>query len=101
MGWKGKLIGLLFVYFAGFATAIYCLAPVPEDQAREYGRKEFPYSVAKSDQFAKSFNVGLRKWLDFTRDAAARTTEYVKRKVNEKETDRLTGEEADPNTNSY
>ncbi len=27
MGWRGKLISLLIVYFAGFVTAIYYLAP--------------------------------------------------------------------------
>jgi hypothetical protein len=27
MGWRSKFIFLMLVYFAGFATAIYCLAP--------------------------------------------------------------------------
>ncbi|MGD0785409.1 MAG: hypothetical protein ABR969_06325 [Sedimentisphaerales bacterium] len=27
MGWKGKFVFLLIVYFAGFATAVYYLAP--------------------------------------------------------------------------
>ncbi len=31
MGWKGKFIFLLIVYFAGFATAVYYLAPPGEN----------------------------------------------------------------------
>ena len=30
-----KLISILIIYFAGFATAIYMLAPVPKSQARQ------------------------------------------------------------------
>jgi len=29
--WRSKFIFLLIVYFAGFATAIYILVPVPEN----------------------------------------------------------------------
>ena len=27
MGWRSKFVFVLIVYFAGFATAIYCLCP--------------------------------------------------------------------------
>lgn len=32
MGWKSKFLFLLIVYFSGFATAIYYLAPPGENQ---------------------------------------------------------------------
>ena len=84
MGWRGKIVLLLIFYSAGFATAIYCLAPVPQEQAALYGEKGFPQSAIKSDWFAKSANVTLRKLLDFSKDAAVRTTDYIKQKANEK-----------------
>jgi hypothetical protein len=84
MGWKGKLICILVIYFAGFATAIYCLAPVPEDQAVYYDQKGFPYTAVKSDQFAKSFNVSLHKGINYTKDIASRTVDYLKQRANEK-----------------
>ncbi len=79
-GWRGKLIFLLIVYFAGFATAIYCLAPVFDGCARLPSDRGFAYSVLKSDEFAKSFNVGMHKCLDYSRDAARRASAYLKEK---------------------
>ncbi len=84
MRWRGKLVCLLIFYFAGFATAIYCLAPVPEEQAAFYGKQGFPQSAIKSDWFAKSANVALRKAVNFTADAAFRTIEQIKQKSAEK-----------------
>jgi len=84
MGWRGKLICLLIFYFAGFATAIYCLAPVPEEQAAFYGKQGFPQSAIKSDWFAKSANVAIRKLLDVSHDAASKTIQKIKQKSAEK-----------------
>ncbi len=78
-GWRGKLIFLLVVYFAGFATAIYCLAPV-SDLSSEKG---FAHSALKSDEFAKSFNVGMHKCLYYGRDAAQRMSAFLKKKVDD------------------
>jgi hypothetical protein len=87
MRWRGRLVCLLIFYFAGFATAIYCLAPVPDEQAAFYGEKGFPQSAIKSDWFAKSANVALRKAVNFTADAAFRTIEQIKQKSAEKPDD--------------
>jgi len=86
-GWRSKLILLLVVYFAGFATAIYCLAPVPENQGRQLREKSFTTSVFKSDEFAQSFNVGIHKCVDFAKDAACRVSRFVKQKLDERQTD--------------
>jgi len=80
--WRSKLIFLLIIYFAGFATAIYTLAPVPESRTR---KKTFAYSAVKSDEFAKSFNVGMRKCLDFGKDVACRTGRFIKQKYNDRQ----------------
>lgn len=80
MGWRGKLICLLIFYFAGFATAIYCLTPVPQEQNAVCAQQGFPQSATKSDQFAKSFSVSLRKFIGFTKSAASETITRLKQK---------------------
>jgi len=84
---RSKFIFLLIVYFAGFATAIYCLAPAPEGQNLQSGEKSFMNSVVKSDDFAQSFNTGLHKCIDFSKDAAWRAGRFIKQKLNEREAD--------------
>lgn len=81
--WKNKLTFLLIVYFAGFATAIYCLAPVPENQANQTTEKSFAHSALKSDEFAQSFNTGMHKCIDFCKDVALRGRELLKQKLND------------------
>ena len=85
-GWRIKFVFLLVVYFAGFATAVYCLAPVPENRARRlYDEKSFVYSALKSDEFAKSFNTGMHKCIDFSKDAAGHVGELIKQKLDERQ----------------
>ena len=86
-GWRSKIIFLLIVYFAGFASAVYCLAPVPEKQASGSSEKGIVYSVFKSDEFAQSFNTGMHKCLDFAKDIAQQAGKFVKQKVDERQTD--------------
>lgn len=84
-GWRIKLIFLLMVYFAGFATAIYCIAPVPENQTSETCERSFAFSAVKSDEFAKSFNSGMHKCIDFGKDAALRVGKILKEKLDERQ----------------
>ena len=83
-GWRIKLIFLLIVYFAGFATAIYCLAPVHENQAVGPCEESFAYSALKSDKFAQSFNAGMHKCIDFGKSAAWRAGDFLKQKLDER-----------------
>lgn len=85
MSWRIKFIFLLIVYFSGFATAIYTLAPAPQGQAYQPTDKTFAYSAIKSDDFAKSFNAGMHKCIDFGKDAAWRIAKYLKEKIDEKQ----------------
>jgi len=83
-GWRSKFIFLLVVYFAGFATAIYCLAPAPDAKACRPSEKGFAYSAVKSDEFAKSFNVGMHKCLYYGKDAAKRGSAFLKQKLDDR-----------------
>jgi len=82
--WRTKLIFLLIVYFAGFATAIYTLAPVPESQVCQLHEKKLVYSALKSDEFAKSFNQGMHKCIDFSKQAARRAGEFINQKLKDR-----------------
>ncbi|MDD5063920.1 MAG: hypothetical protein PHQ35_04060 [Phycisphaerae bacterium] len=82
-GWRGKLIFLLIVYFAGFATAIYCIVPVSDEHIRRSSNRGFAHSAVKSDEFAKSFNVKMHKCLDYSKDAAKRMNTYLKEKFDD------------------
>ena len=98
-GWRTKFVFLLIVYFGGFATAIYTLAPVPENKANAYanssflrsnkagetGEKSSVFSALKSDEFAKSFNTGIHKCIEFAKDAAWRTAKFIKQKIEERQ----------------
>jgi len=83
-GFRSKFIFLLVVYFAGFATAIYCLAPAPENQVNQSCEKGFAYSALKSDEFAQSFNAGMQKCLGFGRDVVGRVEKFVRQKIDER-----------------
>jgi hypothetical protein len=77
-GWRNKLILLLVVYFFGFATAIYCLAPVPQNKYHRTGESSFAHSALNSDEFAIAFNEGLHRVINFSKSAALRTADLIK-----------------------
>lgn len=83
-GWRHKLIFLLVIYFAGFATAVYCLAPAPQNADNRTDDNSFAYSVLKSDEFAMAFNEGLHKIIDFSKSAALHTADFIKQEYNQR-----------------
>ena len=78
-------------FFHGFATAIYVLSPVPEDNYASSDWDEWEAgsirSFAKSDHFAESFNAGMHKCVDFVKDISIRTGQYIKQKYKERQAD--------------
>ncbi len=85
-GWRSKFIWFLIVYFLGFATAIYFLAPVSEDYAASCERNSFVDSVLKSNDFAISLNTGMHKCVDFVKEAAKDLNNFIKQKVSKTRT---------------
>lgn len=82
-GWRSKFVLLLIVYFLGFATAIYFLAPVSKDYAADSGQNSFVDSALKSNDFATSLNTGLHRCVDFAKVAAKDLGDFIKHKVSE------------------
>ena len=79
-GWRTKFIFLLIVYFAGFASAIYALAPTPQGQDDEGGVLNSDFQVSS---FAKSFNSGMHKAIGAGKEAAQHAAKFVKQKIDE------------------
>jgi len=83
MGWRSKFVFVLIVYFAGFATAVYCLAPPPESTTISTSQKNVLGAKFRSDQFAKSVNTGIYKCIDLGKDAATRAAQVIREKMEE------------------
>lgn len=83
-GWRSKLVFMLVVYFAGFATAIYALSPAPEGQIDGSGKTVID-SFLKSDDFAQSFNSGVHKCVALGKEAVERSAKYIKQRIDERQ----------------
>ena len=84
---RNKILLALITYFAGFATAIYALAPSYEKNggskkidSREVG--------SKSEKFALKFSSGMRKCLNFAEEKAEEVGQAVKAELSERYKDR-------------
>jgi hypothetical protein len=87
-GWRIKFIFVLIVYFAGFATAVYTLAPAHEGKAgvsQKSSQKNSAHTTFNSDKFVESFNSGMHKCVDFSKEAACRTAKFIKEKIEERQ----------------
>ncbi|MFA6186807.1 MAG: hypothetical protein WC770_06320 [Phycisphaerae bacterium] len=93
MGWRSKFIFLLVVYFAGFATAIYYLAPNGRvnsgsggyvsgsaDQSDSVGsfsglydkacaKAQANFSGMDSKEFKEKFNLGMQKLMEMSKSS--------------------------------
>ena len=87
--WRSKVVFVLVVYFSGFATAIYTLAPAPDKPTHQPGAKDLTSAAFKSDEVAKSFNQGMHKCIDLGKDFAWRAAKLMKEKLNEETQEHL------------
>ncbi|MEN6426002.1 MAG: hypothetical protein ABFE13_11600 [Phycisphaerales bacterium] len=82
MGWRTKFLFLLIVYCAGFATAIYCLAPAPEPgEGKSLQLAKLPGSI-NSQVIVSSVNSGIHKCVDLGKEAAAELAKRVQKEIN-------------------
>ncbi|HUV64485.1 MAG TPA: hypothetical protein VMW24_11350 [Sedimentisphaerales bacterium] len=87
-GWRSKLIFLLIVYFGGFATAIYMLAPAPKNAKPLALGSLLPSRTGQaeritSEEFVESFNTGMHKAFAFGKVAALHTAKFIREKLKE------------------
>ncbi len=81
MGWRTKLIFLLIVYCAGFATAVYCLAPAPEPVPGQSLQLAGIPAAIKSQELAQSVNSGIHKCVDLGKEAAGELAKRIRKEI--------------------
>ena len=86
MGLRAKFVFLLIVYAAGFLTAVYCLAPAPEQTPGQSGQQASILGTLKSDEFAQSVNSGMHKALALGKEAAGKAAVKIRKKIKEAQT---------------
>jgi hypothetical protein len=84
-GFRSRFIFTFVVYFLGFASAIYVLAPPPEGQDYQYSATDGSDFNFDSQEFVKSFNSGMHKCVDFGKEATLRTVHYIREKIREQQ----------------
>lgn len=78
----------LIIYFAGFATAVYYLAPA-SDKANGGGMRTGGFgfssqaSGCKSEEFGKVAGASMRKFVTFAEEKAVQLGEIIKRELAE------------------
>ena len=80
-----KILFLMIVYFAGFATAVYCLTPVHANPALHAGANSDALSGVKSAEFKQNFYVAINRLGVVARDTACGAYEFVKQKLDERQ----------------
>ena len=83
--WRGKLITALVIYFAGFATAIYFLAPVTETAAETAKVTKSSERNSETQQFAIAFNGKMKQALSFAEEKAVELGQVIKTELAERQ----------------
>lgn len=78
---RTKFVILLIAYFAGFATAVYLITPVSQQNGQTV-QAGLDSSIS-SNQVVQSLNNGLHKAVDVTKAAAKDAGNYIQQKLNE------------------
>lgn len=82
MGWRAKFVFILMVYAAGFATAVYFLAPPPNSSDSDRGQtREMSFD---SRAFTDAVNSGLHKGVDLTKDIARQASTLIKQELEQR-----------------
>ena len=74
------------MYFVGFATAIYALAPVADAEPHSAKIRSHSGTGSNSEQFASAFNSHMRKYLSVAEEKAEKLGEFINEKLAERRT---------------
>ena len=85
--WRRRILLALITFFAGFATAIYALAPASDKTGGKDADVRRSKTSSKSEKFAMMFNSGMRRCLSFAEEKAAEVSEVVKAELAERQKD--------------
>lgn len=85
-----KILLLMIIYFAGFATAVYCLTPVHANPALHAGGNNFfaksdALSGVKTEEFKQNFYVAVSRLGVVARDTACGAYQFVRQKLEKRQ----------------
>jgi len=80
--WRGVLILLVIVYVAGFATAVYCLAPPASTSREDLAASQARLDSTPTDRVVKAVGIALRKARAAGEDLVDRTTALIQSREN-------------------
>ena len=83
VGWRMKFVFLLVIYFAGFATAVYFIAPTPREGRASPLRKDRLGGSVDSRELACAMNAGMHKAADLSKELAIRASVLIRERVKE------------------
>lgn len=85
--WRSKFLMALIIYFGGFATAIYYLAPASDREGGRVAASSFDWQGkaedVKSSEFAKVAGASMKKFVSFAGEQAVKASEIIKEKLAE------------------
>ena len=77
MGWRVKFVFVLMVYFTGFASAIYWLAPSPETSETRSFKLRLPSGSYNKEELTQKVNSGMHKAVDLSRETAEQAGKLI------------------------
>jgi len=75
--WRGGLTLLVIAYVAGFATAVYCLAPPASTSREDLAASQARLDSAPTDRVVKAVGIALHKARTAAEDLVDRTTALI------------------------
>lgn len=88
--WRGKIVTFLIIYFAGFATAIYALAPAnnAKNSKRAPVKTLDSSQRTKGQEFAESVNTQIHKAISFAEEKSHIAGQAIKQKIKDYKQDK-------------
>ena len=82
-GWRSKMLFILIVYFAGFATAIYTLAPSGANASTGYVSAEGDGPSVNADEIVTKVKTGMTKFISIAEEKISQAGTVIKEKMAE------------------
>jgi len=80
-----KIVILLIIYFAGFATAIYFLTPASaQGHTKNISGSKKTVSSFNSQKFSKGLNTNVNKCIKYAKDTSNKAVCAAKKKLQER-----------------
>ena len=90
-GWRSRILLALIIYFGGFASAIYALAPGAkksrsvETVAQSFDNEYELEAGTRSEAFAHAFNSVMHRCISFAEEKSVELSGLIRAKLSERQ----------------